>query len=95
MSILFDHNNLAACIWGEQAAGGRWSLPPWGVFIPNPKDVAKSKEYFSIPLLEITGVDSGWASLTVYAGGQKYKFGGMRKTKEWAEEAISNVVGTG
>ena len=62
-----------------------------GVFIPNPKDAGKSKEYFAIPLSEITAVESGWANITVQAAGQKYKFGGMRKTKEW-QEAIRNAM---
>lgn len=62
-----------------------------GVFIPNPKDANKSKEYFGIPLSEITVVESGWANITVQAAGQKYKFGGMRKTKEW-KEAIRNAM---
>lgn len=61
-----------------------------GVFIPNPKDASKSKEHFVIPLSEITAVASGWASLTVHAR-EKYKFGGMRKTKEW-QEAIGDAM---
>ncbi len=62
-----------------------------GVFIPNPKDANKSKEYFGIPLTEITAVEGGWANITVQAAGQKYKFGGMRKTKEW-QEAIHKAM---
>ena len=71
-----------------QGVGGVYTTP--GLFIPNPKDAQKSKEYFAIPLSEITGVESGWANVTVQATGQKYKFGGMRKTKEW-QEAINNA----
>jgi len=56
-----------------------------GLFIPNTKDAQKSKEHFAIALSEITTVDSGFSSITVQAGGTKYKFGGMLKTKEWLE----------
>jgi len=74
-----------------QGVGG--TALPGGIFIPNPKDAEKSKEYFAIPLAEITNVESGWASLTVYAGGQKYKFGGMRDTKKWAE-MVKSAIGS-
>lgn len=56
-----------------------------GMYIPNPADAKKSKEYLSIPLAEITNVETGWSSLTVHVGGQEYKFGAMRETKKWAE----------
>ncbi|MCX9025711.1 MAG: zinc ribbon domain-containing protein [Candidatus Methanoperedens sp.] len=74
-----------------QGVGG--TALPGGIFIPNPKDAEKSKEYFAIPLAEITNVESGWASLTVHAGGQKYKFGGMRDTKKWAE-TVNSAIGS-
>ncbi len=61
-----------------------------GLFIPNPADINKSKEHFSIPLSTITGIEKGWSHITVLASGQKYKFGGMTKTKEW-EAAINNA----
>lgn len=72
-----------------QGVGGVSPTP--GLFIPNPKDANKSKEYFGIPLSEITAVESGWANITVQADGRKYKFGGMRKTKEW-QEAINGAI---
>src|SRR4030042_312998 len=62
-----------------QGVGG---VAAGGLFIPNPKDAGKSKEYFSIPLSEITAVESGWSHVTVHVMGQKYKFGAMVKTKE-------------
>jgi hypothetical protein len=71
-----------------QPVGGVSPSPD--LFIPNPKDAQKSKEYFAIPLSEITAVESGWASLTVQSARGKYKFGGMRKTKEW-QEAINRA----
>ena len=61
-----------------------------GLFIPNPMDANKSKEHFSIPLSGVTAVERGWSHITVTASGQKYKFGGMTKTKEW-EAAINNA----
>lgn len=61
------------------------------IFIPNPHDAMKSKEHFSISLTEITNVNSGWATLTIHAGGKEHKFGGMRETKQWAE-AIRNAI---
>jgi hypothetical protein len=64
-----------------------------GLFIPNPKDAGKSKEHFAILLSQITSVESGWANITVQAD-QKYKFGGMTKTREWAE-AINRARGQG
>ena len=75
-----------------QGVGGVYVPVAGGIFIPNPADAKKSQEYFSIPLAEITGVESGWASLTVHASGQKYKFGGMLGTKKWAE-AVSEALG--
>lgn len=72
-----------------QGVGG---VSSGGLFIPNPKDAGKAKEFFGIPLSEITSVESGWASVTIEASGNKYKFGGMRKTKEW-QEAIRNAMG--
>ncbi|MDD4859521.1 MAG: zinc ribbon domain-containing protein [Dehalococcoidales bacterium] len=65
-----------------QGVGG---VSSGGMFIPNTKDAYKSKEYFAIPLSEVASVDSGWSSITVHAR-TNYKFGGMRKTKEWANE---------
>jgi len=59
-----------------------------GIFIPNPDDANKSKQYLNIPLAEITQVEHGWANLTIQAAGKKYKFGGMRETKNWAEEIV-------
>jgi len=61
-----------------------------GLFIPNPADANKSKEHFSIALSSISQVERGWSHITVTAAGQKYKFGGMTKTKEW-EAAITNA----
>ena len=72
-----------------QGVGG--TALPGGIFIPNPKDVEKCKEFFTINLSEITNVENGWASLTIQAGGQKYKFGGMRDTKKWAE-TVNNAI---
>ena len=63
-----------------------------GIFIPNPKDGEKRKEYFAIPLEVITAVESGWSSLTVSAGGQKYKFVGLLGPKAWAE-AVNQAKG--
>lgn len=70
-----------------QGVGGNVSS---GLFIPNPADAKKSQEHFSIPLSGVTGIERGWSHITVEAGGQKYKFGGMTKTKEW-EAAINNA----
>jgi hypothetical protein len=64
-----------------------------GLFIPNPADANKSRKYFAIPLNQVTSVESGWANITVQAG-EKYKFGGMQKTKEWAA-AINRAIGRG
>jgi RNA polymerase subunit RPABC4/transcription elongation factor Spt4 len=72
-----------------QGVGG---VSTGGLFIPNPKDANKAKERFAIPLNEISSVESGWANIVVQASGQKYKFGGMQKTKEWAE-AINRSIG--
>lgn len=72
-----------------QGVGG--TALPGGIFIPNSKDAEKSKEFFTINLSEITNVESGWASLTIFTGGQKYKFGGMRDTKNWAE-TVNNAI---
>jgi len=72
-----------------QGVGGVYA---GGVFIPNPADAGKAKEYFAISLSQITSVESGWANVTVQAGGQKFKFGGMRKTDEW-REAIRRAMG--
>jgi hypothetical protein len=63
-----------------------------GLFIPNPAEINKSKEHFSIPLASITAVEKGWSHITVTSGSQKYKFGGMTKTGEW-EQAINNARG--
>lgn len=70
-----------------QGIGG---ISSGGLFIPNPADANKSKEHFSIPLSGITAVERGWSHITVTSSGQKYKFGGMTKTKEW-ETAINNA----
>lgn len=70
-----------------QGVGG---MSSGGLFIPNPADAGKSKTHFSIPLSSITAVEKGWSHITVTANGQKYKFGGMTKTKEW-EEAINSA----
>ncbi len=59
-----------------------------GIFIPNPDDTNKSKQQLSIPLAEITQAEHGWANLTIQAAGKRYKFGGMRETKKWAEEIV-------
>jgi len=77
-----------------QGVGGVYLPVAGGVFLPNPDDAKKSREYFSVLLTEITAVDSGWANLTITAGGEKFKFGGMRKTKEWAQ-AVSRAAGKG
>ncbi len=70
-----------------QGAGG---MSAGGLFIPNPGEQNKSKEHFSIPLSSVTEIERGWSHITVTASGQKYKFGGMTKTKEW-EAAINNA----
>lgn len=72
-----------------QGVGGT-SLPG-GIFIPDMKDANKCKEFFTIDLSEITNVETGWASLTVHTKGEKYKFGGMRDNKKWAE-AVNNAI---
>jgi len=74
-----------------QGVGGTAS---GGLFIPNPKDANKSKEHFDIPVNQVTSVTSGWATIIVQTSGQSFKFGGMRKTKEW-EEAINRATGRG
>jgi hypothetical protein len=51
----------------------------------------KSKQYFSIPLSEVVTVEPGMVTLVVQAG-EKYKFGGMRQTKEWSA-AILGAAG--
>ncbi len=73
-----------------QGVGG---VSSGGLFIPNPKDAGKAKTFFGIPLNEISGVESGWSHVTVQAG-EKYKFGGMTKTKEWAA-ALNRARGIG
>ena len=73
-----------------QGVGG---VAAGGLFIPNPADANKAKQYFAIPLKQITSVESGWANVTVEAGGQKYKFGGMRKTEEWADSIKRAMAG--
>jgi RNA polymerase subunit RPABC4/transcription elongation factor Spt4 len=70
-----------------QGVGG---MSTGGLFIPNPKDIKKSTEHFSIALSGITDIERGWSHITVTADGQKYKFGGMTKTKEW-EAAINQA----
>ena len=75
-----------------QGIGGVYVPAAGGVFIPNPRDAEKMKEYFAIPLEGITAVESGWANLTISTGGQKYKFGGMVRPKEWAE-AVNQAIG--
>ncbi|MCJ7654195.1 MAG: zinc ribbon domain-containing protein [Dehalococcoidia bacterium] len=75
-----------------QGIGGTYLPVAGGIFIPNPADAKRSEEYFSIPLAEITGVESGWASLTVHASGRKYKFGGMLGAKKWVE-AVKEALG--
>ena len=72
-----------------QGVGG---IAAGGVFIPNLADANKSKEHFAISLSSITAVEKGWSHITVTSGGQKYKFGGMTKTKEW-EAAINQARG--
>jgi hypothetical protein len=52
---------------------------------------SKSKQYFSIPLSEVVAVEPGMVTLIVQAG-EKYKFGGMRQTKEWSA-AILGAAG--
>lgn len=78
-------------IFKASALQGIGGVYTGGIFIPNPKDAEKAKEYFATPLAEITNVESGWASLTIFTGGQKYKFGGMRDTKKWAE-MVNNAI---
>ncbi|MDO8567900.1 MAG: zinc ribbon domain-containing protein [Dehalococcoidales bacterium] len=73
-------------IFKAGALQGIGGVSSGGLFIPNPKDAGKAKEFFGIPLSEITAVESGWANVTVEATGKKYKFGGMLKTKDWANE---------
>ncbi len=71
-----------------QGVGG--IAPTTGLFIPNPAEANKAKEHFSIPLSEITSVESGWSHVTVTTPRGKYKFGAMLKTKEWVA-AINNA----
>ncbi len=75
-----------------QGIGGTYLPVAGGIFIPYLEGAKKSQEYFSIPLAEITGVESWWTILTVHAGGQKYKFGGMLRTKKWAA-AVKEALG--
>ena len=72
-----------------QGVGG---VSAGGIFIPNPMDAKKSTTHFAIPLAEITSIESGWSHITVTWAGNKYKFGGMRKTNEW-QEAINRAKG--
>ena len=70
-----------------QGVGG---MSSGGLFIPNPSDIKKSQEHFSIGIASISAVEKGWSHITVTANGQKYKFGGMTKTGEW-EQAINSA----
>ena len=54
---------------------------------------AKSKQYLSFTLAEITSVEAGMVTLVIQTS-EKYKFGGMRKTKEWSA-AILGATGRG
>ena len=54
---------------------------------------SKSKQYFSIPLSEVVSVEAGMVTLIVQAG-DKYKFGGMRQTKEWSAAILGAVRGS-
>jgi uncharacterized Zn finger protein (UPF0148 family) len=71
-----------------QGVGG---VAAGGVFIPSPMDANKSKEFFAIPLSQITEVESGWANVTVQFGGQSFKFGGMTKTSQWKEALLGGM----
>ncbi len=55
-------------------------------------DSNRARMFFSIDLNRITSVKSGWATLDIQAG-ESYKFGGMRKTTEWAN-AINQIKGS-
>jgi hypothetical protein len=72
-----------------QGVGG---IAVGGVFIPNASDSNTSKEHFAIPISSISSVEKGWSHITVISAGQKYKFSGMTKTKEW-ETAINQARG--
>lgn len=65
-----------------QGVGG---VAAGGLFVPNMNDANKSTTYFAIPLPEVSSVENGWANITVNAR-EKYKFGGMLKPKDWANE---------
>jgi hypothetical protein len=54
---------------------------------------AKAKQYLSLPLAEITNVEAGMVTLVIQTS-ERYKFGGMRKTKEWSA-AILGAAGRG
>ncbi len=87
---LFLTNNYL--VFKASALQGVGGVSSGSLFIPNPKDAAKSKDHFSIALNTITAVERGAVHITVTSDGQKYKFGAMTKTKEW-EEAINRARG--
>ena len=87
--LFLTQNYLVFKASALQGVGG---VSSGALFIPNPKDAAKSKEHFSIGLNTITAVERGAVHITVTSSGQKYKFGAMTKTKEW-EEAINRARG--
>jgi hypothetical protein len=77
-------------VFKASALQGVGGVAAGGMFIPNPADAMKSTQHFSIPLSSVTTMERGWSHITVHASGQKFKFGGMTKTKEW-EAAINNA----
>jgi len=71
-----------------QGVGG---ISSGALFTPNPKDGDKAKMNFGIPLSEVTAAKSGWSTLNISAS-EEYKFGAVRKPKEWAD-AIERAIG--
>jgi hypothetical protein len=80
-------------VFKASALQGVGGVSTGGIFVPNTKDAGKAKGYFSVPLDQITGIEAGLVTLIIQAG-EKYKFGAMRKTKEW-DAAINQAAGRG
>lgn len=78
-------------VFKASALQGVGGVSTGGIFVPNPQDASKAKQYFSIPLAEVNGVEAGMVTLIIQAQ-EKYKFGAMQKTKAW-EAAIRQATG--
>ena len=52
---------------------------------------SKSRQYFSVPLAEIASTEAGMVTLIVNAR-EIYKFGAMRKTKDWSAAILAASV---